>query len=92
MAGGMIGTGQAYKKSALQSMQRYASLDEKLKADEQMANRQLEAAEKQQNMSMGAAAGGMMGGALAGSQWGAAAGPYGMLAGALIGGIAGSLF
>lgn len=84
MAGGMIGTGLSYKKSAMQSMQRYASLDEKLKADAEIANKQLDAAEKQQNASMGAASGmavGMMVG-----------GPVGGAVGALVGGVAGSLF
>lgn len=84
MASGMIGTGLTYKKSAMQSMQRYASLDEKLKADAEMANKQLAAAEQQQNMGMGSAAGMAAGGMIGG--------PVGAGIGALIGGIAGSLF
>ena len=86
MAGGLVGTGLTYKKSAMQSMQRYASLDEKLKADAEMANKQLDAAEKQQNASMGAAGGMVVGLAVTGGN------PIGGAVGALIGGVAGSMF
>lgn len=86
MAGGMIWTGQAYKKSALQSMQRYASLDEKLKMDAEIANKQLDAARQQQNSSMGAAGGTVVGLVVTGGN------PIGGAVGALVGGIAGSLF
>lgn len=84
MAGGMVGTGQMYKKSALQSMTRYATLDEKLKAEADMTNKQLAAQEKSQNMSMGAAAGMAVGSMVMPG--------VGTAVGAAVGGLIGSLF
>ena len=81
---GMIGSGQAMRTNALQSMQRYSSLDAKMRADRDQAEAMNEQAETQQNTSLGAAAGGAVGGL--------SAGPVGMVIGAVIGGIAGSLF
>lgn len=83
MAGGMIGSGQVMRTNALQSMQRYASLDAKMQSDQKIAEQANAAAEKAQNAQLGAATG---------MSIGMIAGPYGAAVGALIGGIAGSLF
>ncbi|QEM67291.1 hypothetical protein FO488_03405 [Geobacter sp. FeAm09] len=88
---GLIGSGQIMGNNALQSMQRYSSLDAKMKAEQDIANKQNAMAEKQQNTALGGAAG-MAAGALAGAMYGSEAGPIGMAVGTLVGGIAGSLF
>ena len=80
---GMLGSGQTMRTSALQSMQRYASLDAKMKADQEASRKLMDAQEQQQNTSLGAA-----GGAAIGSYFG----PIGTVVGGALGWLAGSLF
>lgn len=93
MAGGMVASGGALRKSALSSMQRYSSLDQKLKSEQEAMNKMDAIQEKQQNMQYGAAAGSAVGGVVGGMALGASAtswsGP-GMVIGAAIGALIGT--
>lgn len=85
MAGGMIGGGRSYGSSALSAMQRYSSLDEKLKAEAEIANKQMDAAHTQAQVSGG------MSGAMAGAYIGTQITPgWGTAIGAVVGGVAGA--
>lgn len=91
---GMIGLGQDYRTTALQGMQRYATLDEKMKAEQDLLNKQDEAATRATNMSYGGMSGAAAGAALGGylTSWSGPGAVVGMAIGSLVGAIAGDLF
>lgn len=91
MAGGLVGTGRAYKQQAMAGLTRSADLQTRRLQAEEGLKQQADQFEQQQQMSavgMGAGMGAMMAGATAGG----VGGPVGALAGAAIGFLATELF
>lgn len=84
MAGGLLGTGQGYRSSAMGGLRDFTNTNTQMEASRDAANKQMEAAKQSQNMGMGAAAGGLIGFAVGG--------PIGAGIGVLVGGLGGSLF
>jgi uncharacterized membrane protein len=91
---GMTGIGGDIRSKGLTMMQRYSSLNEKMKAEQEAMDRAEEAQQSAMNMQYGSM-GGMAAGALIGGQMTSWSGP-GMLVGAgigaLVGALGGSLF
>lgn len=82
---GLIGLGQDTKESAKAGLSKVAALE----SQRNLANKNLEAAERSQKASM--AGGGAATGAMIGAQYGTAGGPWGIAVGAVVGAAAGLL-
>lgn len=87
---GLINTGLGYQSQAIRGLSRTSADQKRI----EQANEQMEAAEKQQKMSMTAsgAATGAMAGAAMGASYGSYAGWYGAAAGAVLGFLFSDLF